>query len=103
MYYKAADIFLNPISEGGGIKTKLVEALAANDTAISFATGAIGVPPSVTGNKLLIVADKDPVAFAKAIQQSLPFIRESIPQSFFDHFYWGKIAANASETIQILG
>ena len=103
VYYKAADIFLNPISEGGGIKTKLVEALAANDTAISFATGAIGVPTSVTGNKLLIVADKDPLAFAKKMQESLPFIRESVPQSFFDHFYWGKIAANASETIQILG
>ena len=28
IYFKAADIFLNPITEGGGIKTKLVEALS---------------------------------------------------------------------------
>ncbi len=97
MYYKAADIFLNPIGEGGGIKTKLVEALAANDTAISFATAAIGVPPTVTG-MLLIVADKDPGSFCKSDTTKSTFIRESIPQSFFGSFLLG-IFAEKVETI----
>jgi glycosyltransferase involved in cell wall biosynthesis len=42
-YLLGANIFLNPITEGGGIKTKLVEAIAFNLTSVSYVNGAIGV------------------------------------------------------------
>jgi len=99
LYFKAADIFLNPISEGGGIKTKLVEALAANATAISFKTGAIGIPLSITENKLLVSPDNDAEAFVQCIQQTLLTVNKNIPAGFFDHFYWGKVVDGVMASI----
>jgi hypothetical protein len=42
IYFKGADVFINPVSYGGGIKTKLVEALGYNLNAVSTSNGAIG-------------------------------------------------------------
>ncbi len=92
LYFTASDMFLNPITDGGGIKTKLVEALAANNTTISYSNGAIGVPREITGNKLTVVADNDPVAFTNALLQQINNTKEILPESFFKHFYWGNIA-----------
>ncbi|HUN01950.1 MAG TPA: glycosyltransferase family 4 protein [Niabella sp.] len=94
-YFKAADIFINPIIEGGGIKTKLVEALAANTPAVSFFTGAYGIPLSVTGNHLKIVEDRNYERFADAIAATALQKKDNIDESFFDHFYWGNIAKKA--------
>ncbi|HEY1872204.1 MAG TPA: glycosyltransferase family 4 protein, partial [Chitinophagaceae bacterium] len=43
MYFKAADLFLNPVQSGGGIKTKMVEAIAFGTTVITTETGAAGI------------------------------------------------------------
>lgn len=93
-YFKAADIFLNPTIDGGGIKTKLVEALGYNNAVVSYTSGAIGVPLEITGNKLSIIADNDSTAFVSAILA----IRkgEIIPDGFFNHFYWANIATKAA-------
>ncbi len=37
--------------DGGGIKTKLVEALGYNMNVVTTTSGAIGVPLSITGEK----------------------------------------------------
>ncbi len=94
-YFKAADIFMNPISEGGGIKTKLVEALAGNSSAVSFSSGAFGVPAELTGGKLIVVPDGDSTALFEAIQQSLALLKKDIPTDFYEHFYWGNIVQKA--------
>lgn len=99
MYFKAADIFMNPISEGGGIKTKLVEALAGNSSAVSFASGAFGVPAELTGGKLTIVPDGDSTAFFEAIQHSSTLLKQDIPTDFYKHFYWGNIVQKAYQRI----
>ena len=65
--FQAAEIFLNPIWLGGGIKTKLVEALAGGAAAVSFESGAIGVDPALLSGKLKTVPDGDITGFAKAI------------------------------------
>ncbi len=101
LYFTAADIFLNPISEGGGIKTKLVEALAANASSVSYRSGAFGVPRSVTGNKLQIVSDNDALSFFHSVLQSVQHIEDEIPESFFNHFYWNNIAQEAAEKLQV--
>lgn len=98
-YFLAADIFINPIDEGGGIKTKLVEALAADCTAVSFIKGAIGVPKNVTGDKLFIVSDGNLPEFVHAIDRAVETIHKHIPGIFFEHFYWDNIAKKAASFI----
>ncbi|HMJ45943.1 MAG TPA: glycosyltransferase [Ferruginibacter sp.] len=94
LYFKGADIFINPVVDGGGIKTKLVEALGYNLSVISAQSGAIGIPAAVTGHKMKVIADGDWPAFARQI--ILLDSRVQTPAEFFDHFYWGNIAAKAA-------
>ena len=98
IYFKGADIFINPVTDGGGIKTKLVEALGNNLFCISTTEGAYGVPVSITGNKLKIVSEKNWEMFAKAIIESNPNDGQ-INEKFFNHFYWKNIAEKAKSAI----
>ena len=90
LYFRGADIFLNPITEGGGIKTKLVEALGHNLTAVSASSGAIGINPAWCNGKLLIGEDGDWAAFTALILQAGE-IKKDVPPQYFDHFYWDNI------------
>lgn len=94
MYFKGADIFLNPIIDGGGIKTKLVEALGYNNNVVSTESGAIGVDTRICGRKLLVVPDNDWTAFVNQIVRTET--SENIPITFYNNFYWGNIAQKAS-------
>ena len=94
LYLRSAKIFLNPVSEGGGIKTKLVEALAYNLSCISFATGALGIPKGITGDKFFVVRNDDFRVFAECVFQVCRSGRKLIPDSFFKTFYWGNIIDN---------
>lgn len=94
LYFKASDIFINPVMEGGGIKTKLVEALGYNLNAVSTLNGAIGVDASLCNGKLLITADNNWIAFAEAIEK-LATLHADIPAAYFQKFYWGYSVKNA--------
>ncbi len=98
MYFKGADIFINPVVDGGGIKTKLVEALGYDLSVITTQSGATGIPAEVTGDKMKIIADNDWEEFANQIV--LLNTSAIIPQEFFDHFYWGNIAQKAAAAIR---
>ncbi len=89
-YFKSADIFLNPIQSGGGVKTKLVEAIAYGTTVISSETGAIGIPIEICGDKLIIHDNKDWEGFAGAVINNVNK-RSETPQTYYDHFYWPSI------------
>ncbi len=97
-YFKGADIFLNPISEGGGIKTKLVEALGHNMNAVSTNHGAIGIDTAICNGKLQIT-DDTVNGFAENIIR-LSTCKNDIPPAFFDHFYWDNIAKKAALFIE---
>ncbi len=99
LYFKSADVFLNPLLEGGGIKTKLVEALSFNCNAVSTTNGAIGVDPNICNGKLLIAADGDWNDFANKVVVAAS-VRNKIGSEFFQHFHWGHIAKNAADFIQ---
>lgn len=96
-YFLGSDVFLNPLTDGGGIKTKLVEALGYNLSAISTKSGATGVPEEVTGGKLKVAADNDWETFVKLLISSKN--QNNIPAEFFNHFYWGNIAREAEQVI----
>jgi UDP-N-acetylglucosamine:LPS N-acetylglucosamine transferase len=98
IYFKGADIFINPVVDGGGIKTKLVEALGYNLSVISSQSGATGVPKEATGDKMKVVEDGDWSEFTRQIIAIDTGI--STPSSFFDHFYWGNIAQKAASAIR---
>jgi glycosyltransferase involved in cell wall biosynthesis len=99
IYFKGADIFINPVIDGGGIKTKLVEALGYNLSCISTVEGAIGVPQSITGNKLKIIDHKNWEAFASSTMDINPS-KGMIGAAFFNHFFWDKIAEKAANVIK---
>ncbi|MBL7729377.1 MAG: glycosyltransferase family 4 protein, partial [Dinghuibacter sp.] len=56
-YYTGSDLLLNPVLTGGGIKTKLVEAIAHQLPVISTETGAAGMPRELCGALLTVCAD----------------------------------------------
>jgi len=99
IYFKATDVFVNPIMSGGGIKTKLVEALGYGCNAVSTKNGAIGVNPELCNEKLVVVADGDWKAFSQQVVVASNRNRE-IGDPYFAHFYWGYIASRAERFIE---
>lgn len=93
-YYKASDIFINPVNDGGGIKTKLVEALGYNITSVSTVNGAIGVDTAICNGKLLLSDNNNYDDFALKIVEAFK-VQSKIDQEFYNHFYWGNIIDKA--------
>lgn len=89
-YFLGADVLLNPVQTGGGIKTKMVEAIAAGTTVIASAAGATGIHRDVCGNKLVVVEDLDAHAMATAVEK-YDQLKEPTPSAFYDFYYWGNV------------
>jgi glycosyltransferase involved in cell wall biosynthesis len=89
-YFKGADIFLNPVTSGGGIKTKMVEAIAYGTTVISTETGAAGMDKVIAGDKLVIINDEDWKRFGEAVIENAGIISPT-PSAFYENFYWANI------------
>ena len=90
MYFKGADLFLNPVQSGGGIKTKMVEAIAFGTTVITTETGAMGIHRDICGEKLVVVPDNSWNDFARAIIKNANNV-EITPSAYYDYYYWGSI------------
>jgi hypothetical protein len=104
LHYKGVDLFLNPVTEGGGIKTKIVEALAFGTSVASMKSGASGVDPEICQGKLIVTPDNDTEAFLVAVRNEIIEKRSiETPESFYDYFGWRKIALKASEFINYKG
>lgn len=97
-YVQSADVILNPVQTGGGIKTKVVEALGFNKNVVSTQTGAIGISVENSFPKLTIVNDNDWVNFADKIIQ-VADNKEIITNKFFENYTW---KANAKIMIEHL-
>jgi polysaccharide biosynthesis protein PslH len=96
-YYLATDIFINPVNDGGGIKTKIVEALGFNVSLVTTASGAMGIPENIVGGKMIVIEDNDWNGFANAI--TTINTNTPLPNAYFDHFYWGSIVDKAFKAI----
>jgi polysaccharide biosynthesis protein PslH len=97
-YFMGVDVFINPVTDGGGIKTKLVEALGYNLSAVSAFNGANGVDEKICNGKLLVAANTDWSDFAEKMQTAVSLTQAVGPQ-FFDHFYWDNIARKAAAIV----
>jgi len=90
-YTQSADVILNPMLSGGGIKTIIVEALGFNKCVVSTKTGAIGVDPNVCNTKLYISDDNDWDKFINLVIDSVEN-KSEIPPDFYKIFSWRAIA-----------
>jgi glycosyltransferase involved in cell wall biosynthesis len=89
-YFKGSDLFLNPVQSGGGIKTKMVEAIAFGTTVITTETGAVGIHRNICGKKLIVVPDNSWADFAHSIFTNADQY-EITPSAYYDYYYWGSI------------
>ncbi len=101
VYFKGTDVFINPVNDGGGIKTKLVEALGYNLNAVSTVNGAIGVDEKICNGKLFLCENEEWQGFADKMETAINS-QQSISPIFFQHYYWEYIAAKAAGIIQNL-
>jgi glycosyltransferase involved in cell wall biosynthesis len=99
MYFKGADLFLNPVLSGGGIKTKMVEAIAFGTSVISTTNGAIGIDKNFCGDKLIVLPDNDWNKFADAILHHVND-KTITPSEYYEHYYWGSIVKKAAGIIK---
>ncbi|HMN89824.1 MAG TPA: glycosyltransferase family 4 protein [Saprospiraceae bacterium] len=90
-YIKAADVVLNPIVSGGGVKTKIIEAIALGATVLSTETGAKGVDADACGPKLQLVPDDDDEAFAKTLLRLQHAENQDVPAGFYTMYHWAHI------------
>jgi polysaccharide biosynthesis protein PslH len=95
IFMSGTDCSINPVTLGGGIKTKLVEALAYHQTVISTQTGARGISLQLTGAKMKIVPDYDWELFANAMSNFNPYQQGNTPAPFFERYHWPAIVEKA--------
>jgi glycosyltransferase involved in cell wall biosynthesis len=99
LYIDAADIMLNPILSGGGVKTKAIDSLARNQRVISTQNGALGIDANVCGNNLIVVDDNNWDAFANAVVQHINQPKQ-LPTTFYETYSWGNIVNNLVSKLQ---
>lgn len=99
LYIDAADVMLNPILSGGGVKTKAIDTLARNQRVISTQNGAEGIDARVCGNNLVITPDYDWDAFTNAVVQHINQPKQ-LPAAFYETYSWKNIVRNLVTKLQ---
>jgi glycosyltransferase involved in cell wall biosynthesis len=100
-YLLAADVFLNPVAEGGGIKVKTMEALAFNLPVISTEHSARGIDRTLVGKKLSICRDNDWHTFCQLITEAW-HMNADTPDEFFKAYHWTRVIEPFLEKIKTL-
>ncbi|MFM8806522.1 MAG: glycosyltransferase family 4 protein [Sphingomonadales bacterium] len=93
-YFKGADIFLNPVLEGGGIKTKMIESIAFGTPVVSMQKAATGLSQTMAGPMLTCTPDHDWDRFATAIETLAHSVQAQplqTPAAFYEHHNWTSI------------
>ncbi len=83
----AANVFINPVTEGGGVQTKTLDALGQHTTVVSFASGAAGIDIKITGQKLQVCSDGDYVGMVELLNHSMKQDLLTSPV-FFENYSW---------------
>lgn len=102
LLYQSASVFLNPISNNSGMKTKLVEALANHCKVVSMKGGAAGINPELYGSQTTLAENDNWDEFTEKVVEQLTTPHLKTPESFFDYFSAEKIAARGADKINFL-
>jgi glycosyltransferase involved in cell wall biosynthesis len=103
LYFEGADVFINPVSGGGGIQTKILDALSHHLPVACFTHMLSGIDASTCPGKLFPAQPNDWNDFVLKLEQAVIQGPLPTPESFFHHNSWKKIAADAAERIGALG
>lgn len=98
LYFKASDVLLNPVQSGGGIKTKMVEAIAFGTTVVSVKTGAAGMDIEAAGDKLVVVNDADWKNFADETMAACENKNRPTLSAFYSKYNWESIINHVIES-----
>lgn len=93
-YFKGADIFLNPVLEGGGIKTKMIESIALGTPVVAMQKAATGLSATLAGPMLTCTPDQDWNQFADAVRTLSNLVRARplpTPVRFYEYYNWKSI------------
>lgn len=99
-YFKGADVFLNPVLSGGGIKTKMVEAIGFGTTVVSTQTGSTGIESEACGAKLRLVADHDWDQFCRCIREEAAY-HAPTPAIYYEQYHWGNLVGKIPARIEL--
>ena len=83
-YLQVMDICLNPVLSGGGVKTKVIEALTLNVPVVSTQAGAMGV--AYADGQMKVCKYRDWNAFAAAIASILERKQRVTPNAFQEYY-----------------
>lgn len=92
-YYAATDCFICPVSLGAGVKTKLIDALAAGLPVIAFEKSAEGISSLQLNNQLTRISNLNWNLFSESMIRFTEFNRkqESVSVDFYKEFHWDHI------------
>jgi glycosyltransferase involved in cell wall biosynthesis len=95
-YFMAADVFINPVISGGGVQTKILDALSYHLNVVCFESKLSGIKDA--GNKIFSVQNRDWKAFVQGIIEAANKT-EVTPIAFFEAHNWHTIAVKALHKI----
>ncbi|MBU3743201.1 MAG: glycosyltransferase family 4 protein [Sediminibacterium sp.] len=101
LYWEGTDCFINPVTLGSGIKTKIIESLAHGLPVVSTRSGMVGLERPTLQKVLVGVQDYDWEDFTKqmiAVTQSK--VKWRIPLEFYQEFSLPNIVQNALLSLQ---
>jgi glycosyltransferase involved in cell wall biosynthesis len=105
-FYGSVDIVVAPIRYGGGIKIKVLEAMACGKPVVTTSVGAEGIAEA--GEGVFLVAD-DPTAFAEAVVALLSdknrrtSMGKQARQIIERRFSWQRVCDDMDKIYQALG
>lgn len=100
-YFDAADVFINPVLEGGGIQTKNMDALAHHCNVVCFDRMTDHKLRITAGAKLFCCQNGDWDGFVTHLQLAIKY-EGLTPHSFFETYNWGGIIRNLTEKMRSL-
>jgi polysaccharide biosynthesis protein PslH len=98
-YFLAADVFIDPVVSGGGIQTKIMDALSYHLDVVCYSSKAKEIKKAEA--KIFAVTDHHAEEFVNAIVEAL-HNRKTLSPAFFEKYNWRTIAAKASKKIKYL-
>jgi len=97
-YFGGADLFLTPVYTGGGIQTKIVEAIRYNLNVVCLKEQVDENLISLAHEKLFLSSRNDHDVMVKNIFSALEK-NCNTPQVFFDYYDWSNIVSRLNEKL----
>jgi hypothetical protein len=98
-YFAGADVFLDPVETGGGIQSKIIEALKCNLNVVCFKDQVDDQLTRVAGEKIFMSASGDYEGMVENIVLAL-HTTPQIRAAFFEYYDWSNIVRRLNEKLK---